>query len=532
MVTASYRRAFCVAAFALLFLAACGDAPEAVRVLRIGNQAEPASLDPHRSEGVPARNIQRDLFEGLIAETPQGALEGGVAESWSVSDDGLEWTFRLRDEARWSNGDPVTAYDFVFSFRRAVTPATGGIVSETLLPIKNAAAILRGDAAPETLGVSAPGPRTLVVELEAPTPYFLAMLTHPSTFPVHPETVRANEHWARPGTLVSNGAYRLVEWQVNSHILLEKNPYYRDAANVAIERVAWLPIEDQRSELARFTAGDVHITYSVPPGRIDWLRENHGVALKVHPWFGVYYLGLNTTRPPLDDVRVRRALSMVIDRELLASEIVATGETPAFGWIPPIGDYVPPQPDWAAWPMEKRYAAAQALLADAGFGPDNPVRVELLYNTRDRDRRVVTAVAAMWKQQLGVETRLRNEEWKVYLQTRQQLDRTQAFRSGWIGEYPDPNSFAEILHSEHGMNEFGWHNPHYDALLEQAARTRDAKARMELFVEAAREVNAGVPLIPLFRYAKARLVAPVVGGYTGNLMDHHYTRHLFWTGSE
>ncbi|HEX7047333.1 MAG TPA: peptide ABC transporter substrate-binding protein [Gammaproteobacteria bacterium] len=528
MTPVSCRTAFVVGFACLSLLAACSEAPDGVRVLRIGNQAEPASLDPHRSEGVPARNIQRDLFEGLMAETAAGELVGGVAQKWSVSKDGLEWTFHLRADARWSNGDPVTANDFVFSFRRAVTPATGGIVSETLLPIKNAAGILRGAAAPETLGVRAPEPRTLVVELNAPTPYFLATLTHPSTFPVHPETVQATEHWARPGTLVSNGAYRLIEWQVNSHILLEKNPHYRDAENVAIERVAYLPIDDQRSELARFTAGDVHITYSVPPGRLGWLRENYGKVLRIHPWFGVYYLGLNTTRAPLDDVRVRRALSMVIDRKLLAREIVASGETPAFGWIPPIGNYKPPQPDWAAWPMEKRHAAARALLVDAGYGPEEPVTVEMLYNTRDRDRRVVTAVAAMWKQQLGVETRLRNEEWKVYLQTRQQREKTQVFRSGWIGEYPDPNSFAEILHSEHGMNEFGWNNPRYDALIEQAATTRDAQKRLELFSAAAREVNAEVPLIPLFHYAKARLVSPSVGGYTGNLMDHHYTKHLFW----
>ncbi|HEX6929387.1 MAG TPA: peptide ABC transporter substrate-binding protein, partial [Gammaproteobacteria bacterium] len=332
MSAVSLRRCAGAALLALspLLLSGCEPAAERPAALRIGNQAEPASLDPHRSEGVPARTIQRDLFEGLVAEDPAGKLVPGVARDWTLSDDGLRWTFRLQPEARWSNGDPVTAADFVFSLRRAVTPETGGIVSETLLPIKNAAAILAGRASPETLGVSATSPRTLVIALETPTPYFLAMLTHPSTFPVHPPSVlAAGEQWARPGTLVSNGAYRLKEWVMNSVIVLEKNPYYRDAQNVAVERIEYLPIEDQRAELARFEAGDVHITYGVPPGRLDWLKERYPDALHVDPWFGVYYLGLNTTRAPLNDTRVRLALSMSIDRELLANGIAATGEMPA-----------------------------------------------------------------------------------------------------------------------------------------------------------------------------------------------------------
>lgn len=519
-----------LAAFAL-FTAACNAPPQDVRVLRIGNHAEPSSLDPHRSEDVPARNIQRDLFEGLVSEAPDGEIVAGVARHWSVSDDGLTWMFSLRPDARWSNGDPLTAEDFVFSFRRAVTPQTAGITSETLLPIRNAAAIIRGDAPPETLGVSAPDPLTLRIDLEVPTHYFLGVLTHPSTFPVHPGTVRAaGDHWAREGTLVSNGAYRLKEWRVQSHIELERNPWYHDARHVAIERVDYLPIEDQRAELARFEAGDLHITYGVPPGRIDWLRANYPGALKLHPWFGVYYIGLNTTRPPLDDVRVRRALSLAIDRDVLARDVAGSGETSAYAWIPAIGNYEPAPPEWSAWPMDERLAEACRLLADAGYGAETPLHVELLYNTRDRDQRIVTAVASMWRQ-IGVATALRNEEWKVYLQSRRQLDRTQAFRSGWIGEYPDPNSFAEILHSEHGMNEFGWDNPRYDELLRKATRATPLH-RLELFAAAEREILADVPLIPLFHYAKARLVSPAVGGYRGNLMDHHQTRHLYWRNSE
>lgn len=533
--TPAFRRSCCNAAaflllaLAILLLPACERAPDTARALRIGNHAEPSSLDPHRSEDVPARNIQRDLFEGLTVTDAGGGPIPGVAHDWSSDDDLRVWTFRLREEARWSNGDPVTAYDFVFSLRRAVTPGTGGIVSETLLPIRNAAAILRGELPPEQLGVSAPDPQTLIIELESPTPYFLATLTHPSTFPVHPPTVIAEgDNWARPGTLVSNGAYKLAEWVVNSHIALEKNPHYREADQVAIERVEYLSIENQQAELARFEAGDLHITYGAPSGRLDWLRSKFGDALRVHPWFGVYYLGLNTTRPPLDDVRVRCALTLVIDRDRIANDVVGNGEQPTANWIPAINGYEPPQPDWLQQPLPERIARARELLAAAGYDAERPLELELLYNVRDRDQRIVTAVASIWREHLPVQTKLVNQEWKVYLQTRRQLAKTQVFRSGWVGDYPDPNSFAEILHSAHGMNDTGWSNPRYDALLERATNAADRGQRYALLRAAEQEILQDVPLIPLFRYSTVRLVSPQLQGYSDNLMNHHYSRHLSW----
>lgn len=520
-----FRRVLVGVLVACALLAGCAETTDE-RELRIGNHAEPDSLDPHRSEGVPARNIQRDLFEGLVSEDAAGNLASGMADRWETSEDGRRWTFHLRPDARWSNGDKVTAHDFVYSLRRAVTPATGGIVSETLLPIKNAAAILRGELEPAALGVSAADDRTLLIELEAPTPYLLAIFTHPSTFPVHPPSVSAGgDRWART-EMVSNGAYRLREWRVNSHISLERNPYYHDAQYVAIERVDYLPIEDERAELARFEAGDLDITYGVPLGRLAWLRENYPDAVHAHPWFGVYYLGLNTTREPLTDVRVRRALSLVIDRELLARDIAGSGETPAYHWIPSVAGYMPQEPEWAQWPMERRITVARELLRDAGH--EQPLHLQLLYSTRERDRRIVTAVQSMWQQHLGVQTELLNQEWKVYLQTRKRRDVTQVFRSGWIGEYPDPNTFAEILHSQHAMNEFGWQNARYDALLERAATTANTDERLALFAQAEQEIERDVPLIPLFHYAKARLVSTRVAGYRGNPMDHHYSKHYTW----
>ena len=507
-------------------LAACDGAPEPPRTLRIGNGAEPATLDPHRATGVPARNIQRDLFEGLLRETPAGDFEGGVARQWIVSENGLTYTFELRPEARWSNGDPVTASDFVFSFRRAADPGTGGVVAETLYPIRHARAVIAGESPPSALGVRAAADDRLVIELEQPTSYFLQLLTHPSTFPVHPPSVAATPDWTKPGKLVSNGAYQLADWQVHAAITLTTNPHYWQRARVVIERVQYLPIEDMNTELARFKAGELDITYGVPTGRLPELRREFPQELHVAPWFGTYFLGINTTHEQLRDRRLRKALALAIDREVIARDVLGAGETPAYRWILPIAGYAGPLPDWAGWTQQRREREAQRLLA-ASTG-ETPLEIELLYNTRDRDQRVVTAVAAMWRRVLGIETRLRNEEWKVYLDSRRQLDETEVFRSGWIGDYPDPFAFAEILRSRHGMNEFGWSNARYDALLQAAATAANSRQRFRLLREAEAMVLDELPVIPLFHYSKARLVDERVGGYRPNPLDHNYTRHYFW----
>lgn len=512
---------------ALLLAAACGSPEGEVRSLRIGNSAEPATLDPHRAEGVPARNIQRDLFEGLLRETADGGYEPGVAESWSVSSDGLEYRFLLRPDARWSNGDPVTAADFVFSFRRAADPATGGIVAETLYPIRNAKAVISGRKPVEELGVSSEGDRLLRIRLEAPTAYFPYLLTHPSTFPVHPPSVGDDERWTRPGRLISNGAYSLQDWRVQAAITLVANPHYWEADKVEVRRVQYLPIEDANAELARFAAGELDITYGVPPGRIDRLREQYPRELRISPWFGTYYLGINVNRPPLDDVRLRRALALAIDRSVLAQDVLGAGESPAYHWIPPLPGYASPIPEWAHWSVQQRIEHARELIAAVG-GETLP-SIEILYNNRDRDQRIVAAIASMWQENLGLQTRLRNEEWKVYMQSRRQLATTEIFRSGWIGDYPDPHAFAEILSSSHGMNDTGWNNPDYDRLLQQASITVDASKRNHLLRSAEAIVLQELPIIPLYHYSKARLVSERVRGYNAHPLDHHYSRRYRWS---
>lgn len=511
----------CLAALALLLLAACDTSSRPADTLVIGNSSDPGTLDPHRAEGIPARNIQRDIYEGLVSESPSGEIQPGVAESWDVSDDGLTWTFKLRSDARWSNGDPVTAADFVESFQRALTPGTAGVVSETLLPIRNAGLLIAGES-PGLLAVHAQGPHTLVIELESPTPYFLAILTHPSTFPVH-RSLRESDQSAE---VISNGAYRLRDWQVNQHVLLERNPHYHSADQVAIEKVRYLPISESSAELSRYRAGEIDITYSIPAGRMEWLEKNYPQQLHVSDWFGTYYLGLNVAHPALADVRVRRALSLAIDRKRLVESVTPGGESVAFTWVPDFEGYPSQMPAWAGWTQEKRNTAARRLMEDAGYVDQHPMSIEILYNNRDRDQRIMTAIAAMWAEVLPVSPELKAREWKVYLQMRQSRQQTEAFRSGWIGEYPDPHTFAEIFASTHGMNEFNWQSERYDELLAAAAREPGQDRRFELLSEAETIILEELPVIPLYHYAKARLVAPRVRGYTENPLDHHYSKHL------
>lgn len=499
------------------------------QVIHIGNGTDPHTLDPHRTQGVPESNIGRDLFEGLISEAPNGDLIPGVAASWETSEDGMLYTFRLRDNAKWSNGDPVTAGDFVFGMRRSVDPATLSVYSFILAPIENARAITAGDMPPERLGVTAVDDHTLEIRLENPTPYFLGLLTHSASYAVHPESVEAHgDAFIRPGNLVSNGAYQLDEWVVQSHVKLVKNPHYWNADAVVIDEVYWHATEDVAGELKRFRAGELDITNTIPKSQLSWIRRNMPERLLVAPYLGSYYYGLNSTKAPFKDApALRRALSLAIDRDIITQQITAAGEIPAYGWIPPAtanyeGGVRMPE---AAWSQEEREAEAQRLYAQAGYSAENPLRVELLYNTHDDHRRIAVAIASMWRNVLGVETTMINQEWKVYLDTRNQKN-TQVFRAGWIGDYNDPYTFAEILHSTSELNDYGYANPEYDRLLGLAAAETDLEVRAEYLKQAERLMLDDMPMIPLYFYVTAKMVQPWVQGYEANIMDHFRTQDL------
>ncbi len=503
--------------------------PPGLDVLHRGNASEPQSLDPHRGEGVPSSNIQRDLFEGLVTTGPDGSLIPGAAASWTVSDDGLVYTFELRADGRWSNGDPVTAEDFAYSLRRAADPATLSNYGQILAPILHAADVVAGKRSPKDLGVEAVDERTLVIRLASPTPYFLELLTHSMTYPVHPASVRAHPgDFARPGRLVSNGPYRLEEWVVQSHVKLVQNPYYYDRERLAIRTVYFYPIENPSTELKRYRAGELHWTDALPHQQLGWVRENLPGDLQISPYLGTYYYGFNTERPPFAErPGLRLALSMAIDRDIITRQVTGGGEIPAYGWVPPIPGYTPQRAEWADWPAERRVAEARQLYAEAGYGPDSPLTVELFYNTSDNHKRIALAVAAMWKQTLGVRTRLINQEFKVFLDTRRRKRVTEVFRAAWIGDYRDPYTFAEINQSTHGMNDTGYRNARYDDLLEASMNEPDPVRRRALLEEAERVLLADQPLMPIYFYVTRRVVKPWVRGWEPNLLDFHPTRYFY-----
>lgn len=504
-------------------------APVAQQVLHQGNGAEPNSLDPHRAEGVSTSNIVRDLYEGLTAISPKGEVVPAAAASWTISADGLRYTFALRANLRWSDGSPLRADDFVVGLQRSITPATGNTFAQMLGAIEQADAVLKGAQPPSALGVHAPDARTVVITLAAPTPYLLGLLSHPSTFPVHrPSLVRWGRDFARPGRLVSNGAYTLKDWVVQSQVTLQRNPQYWDNAHTVVEQVVYHPTEDINAELKRYAADEFDTTYEIPLVQAKALRARYGAELRIAPYLGSYYYGFNLSKPPFkDNPKLRQALSMALDREVIVDKVMNGVALPAYSYVPPgIWNYTPQAPTWAAWPRAKKLAEARRLYAEAGYSEANPLTVELRYNTHDDHKRIALVMAAMWKQWLGVKTRLINEEFKVFLQNRKQHEVTQLFRSAWISDYDDASSFLDLLTSTHGRNDSVYRNPAYDALLTQAAATADISARRALLEQAERLVLSDLPVLPIYIYVSKHLVKPWVAGWEDNSYDYHYSKDL------
>ena len=382
---------------------------------------------------------------------------------------------------------------------------------------------------PEQLGVRAIDDRTLEIRLRGPTPYFIGLLNHSMAYPVHPGSVQAaGERFARPGKLVSNGAYVLQDWVVQSHIELVRNERYRANADTTIDRVFYYALDNADTVFKRYRADELDFTQSIPSRQLQWIRANMPSEYIQSAYLGSYYYGLNVTRPPFRDAPgLRRALSMAIDREIITDKLSGAGELPAYGWVPPVQGYTPQQPDWAEWSPEERHAEARRLYAEAGYTEANPLVVEILYNTSQDHKRIAIAISSMWKQVLGVQTRLLNQEWKVFLQTRSARISTQAFRAGWIGDYNDAYSFAELMYSTNEQNDSGWVNVDYDRLLNRAAGEPDLDARARLMEAAERILLDETPLIPIYFYVSKHLVKPWVGGFVPNIMDHVYSKDLY-----
>lgn len=508
---------------------ASGTELAAEQVIHIGNGAEPQTLDPHRAEGVPSSNILRNLFEGLTVEAANGEVIPGAAERWDISEDGLVYTFYLRPDGRWSNGDPVTAADFEYGLRRSVDPKTLSHYASILGPIKNAEDIVLGHKPPEELGVEAIDELTLVIRLNGPTPYLPGLLNHNVSYAVHAGNVEEfGTRFARPGNLVGNGAYFLDEWVVQDHIKLVRNRHYREDANTHIEEAYFYPTENQDAELKRFRAGEFDITEQVPYQQLTWIRENLGDDLVIAPYLGSYYFGYNVTRPPFkDNPALRKALSMAIDREIITERITGAGEIPSYGWVPPVSGYDGQRVEWADSTQEERNAEARRLYAEAGYSAENPLTVEILYNTNENHKRISVAIASMWKQTLGADATLVNEEWKVFLETRRRKETTEVFRAGWIGDYNDAFTFSQLRYSKNEMNHSGYASPAYDALLERAAMEADPGQRARIMEEAERLLLEDMPIIPVYFYVSKHLVKPWVGGRQPNIMDHHHLKDFY-----
>ncbi|MDY6982323.1 MAG: peptide ABC transporter substrate-binding protein [Pseudomonadota bacterium] len=530
----------------MLLLAGCGggggqetQVEEGIRlgVFHMGNASEPQGLDPHIVSGVPEHYIISAIFEGLTTKNPSTLeIEPGVAESWDISDDGRTYTFHLRNDAKWSNGDPVTAEDFRWSWQRALTPELGSVYNYMFFPIVNAEAFATGATDDfSQVGVEVLDDYTLRVQLREPTPYFLQVLDHYSTFPVHRATIEAFgsptdrlSQWARAGSLVSNGPFKLTEWRVNSHVRVEKADTYWGADKVRLNAIVYYPTENQTTEERMFRDGQLHHTYEVPIEKVAAYRRDEPNSIVVAPYLGSYYYMVNTKRPPFDDVRVRKALALSIDRELLVETVLQGFFEPAYALVPPgtLG-YEPPST------FEYDPEQARQLLAEAGY-PDGQgfPAFDILYNTNEQHQKVAVAIQQMWRQQLGIAVNLTNQEWQVYLNSQEIMDYDVA-RRGWIGDYVDPTSFLEMFISNGGNNKTGFSDPRYDEIImRDAPATQDRDARYALYQEAESILIDTMPILPIYTYQSKHLRHPSVKGMPPNIMDYYNWRYVYLEGSD
>lgn len=491
-------------------------------VLRIGNNQEPDSLDPQLASLDQAGNILRDVYEGLTTLDENARAAPGVAERWDVSADGTTYTFHLRSDARWSNGEPVTSADFVGSFRRLVDPKTASPYATTLARVVHATAITSGKANPETLGVTAPDARTLVVQLVAPTAYFPALLAHWSALP----TFRGQPP-ARAGETVTNGAFVLSAWVAGSHVEARRNRNYWDDADTKLDVVRYFHFADAETEYTRYRAGELDITSELPKSiSLEELQKLHPGQVRTGPRLGLYYYGFNLRKPPFANApELRQALSMTVDRERLVRSVTGKGERPAYGWVPDgFPDYTPQRPSWATLPYAERVALARELYAKAGYSRTKPLRFELRYNTGTGHERIALAVSAMWKEALGVEVKLAPEEFKSMLQAVQRGE-TQMFRSSWTADYPDVYSFAEVFRSTFELNLTGFASEKYDRELERAAAPDPVTRRQAL--ESAEALLAETSsIVPLYYMTLQQLVSARVVGWRGNVSAGPYARRI------
>tara|TARA_Y100000588_G_scaffold85153_1_gene90260 strand:- start:2173 stop:3663 length:1491 start_codon:yes stop_codon:yes gene_type:complete len=494
-------------------------------------------LDPQIVTGVPEHHIISALIEGLVTENKKNLNpEPGTAERWETSEDGLVWKFHLREDAKWSNGDPVTATDFVQSYQRMLTPSLGSQYAYMLHVVKNAEAYNSGKLKDfSQVGFEAINDKQLNITLKAPTPYFLSLLNHYSWFPVHIPTIKKHggidkpdNRWTLPGNFVGNGPFILDKWEINKVIVVKKSSTYWDRKTVKLEEIHFHPISDVEVEERAFRSGQIHVSNTIPLNKIEVYRKKDAGKLRIDTYLGTYFYRLNTKRKPLDDKRVRMALALAVDRESIVRNIHYRTVKVAGNITPPgTGGYT-----YQGSPLKYDPDKARQLLAEAGFpGGQGFPKLSVLYNSSEQHRRMAEVIQQMWKKNLGIEIELANEEWKVYLKTSQEMD-YDISRAGWIGDYPDANTFLDMWLTDGGNNYTGFSLVEYDKLIADAANAPSVEARLALFQKAEGLLMEEMPILPIYFYTARYLINPRVREWHPTILNHHPYKHVYLAPAE
>jgi oligopeptide transport system substrate-binding protein len=506
------------------------DKSNAIRILRRGLPGEPRTLDPQLAEDTFSFPVLRDLYEGLTAEDRNGQIVPGVAESWTVDKTGTVYTFLLRPTAKWSNGDPTVATEFVQGLRRAVDPQTASGSSALLAVIKGASDIIAGRKKVTDLGVTAIGESSVRIELEHPAPFVLQILSEPIAAPTHSHV---NAEIRTPGfadkTMISNGAYTLVSRIPGSFIELTRNPNYWNASNVLIERVRYVNAESEATEIREYVAGQVDMTSTIPAPDLDRITQEYRAEIQTAPILGTLYLALDVSEPPLrDNPNLRQALSMAVDRDLI-SQHVTLGVTPAYSFVAKgISGYNAPAYEWSEWPRERQLAYARSLFIHSGYSVKKPLHLTLYFNSGESIQRIMIAIAASWKQNLGVFTDLVSDEFRVFLAGRKDRTRWDVARLGWYADYNDPASFLEVFSRNNSQNDPGYMSSEFNNLIDAARIEPNPDRRILLLQRSEQALLNDYPIIPVYFYSARRLVKPYLGGAEITPLNHTYSKHLFW----
>jgi len=508
-----------------------GELPEASvsRTLRRGLPGDPRTLDPQLADDDFSFQVVRDLYEGLTAEDRHGKIVPGAANSWTVDSTGMVYTFQLRPDAKWSNGDRTTATEFVQGLRRAVDPHTASGSASLLEVIKGATDVIAGRKNVTDLGISAIGQSTVRIELEHPAPFVLQILSQPIAAPLHIQTHVPQASDPRDEAKVSNGAYTLVSRVPGSFIDLARNQNYWDASHVLIERVRYVNAESEATELREYIANQLDLTFTIPMPDLDRISEDYGKEVQMAPILGTIYLELNVSELPLRDSRdLRQALSMAIDRDLISTHVIQ-GVTPAFSYVAKgISGYTLPTYEWASWTRDRQLAYARSLFARSGYSDKHPLHLRVYFNSGEGIQRTMIAVASNWKQNLGVDTDLVSEEFRVFLTDRKDRHRWDVTRLGWQADYDDPASFLEVFSRNNSENDPAYNGVQFNELLDAARIESQPDARMKLLQKSEKVLLEDYPIIPLYFYQARRLVKPYLGGAEITPMNRTYSKHLYW----